>query len=106
MVPDFEGCSFLTTMIEVNDRQHPVHQAAVGHLANIRSYIEKLAAEAGIGDIDSFARQWHILMKGAIMAAHEGDTAAAGRARELGELLLKEHGCLPPAPGPCARRSV
>ena len=54
--PDFEGCSFLTTMIEVNDREHPVHQAAVGHLANIRSYIEKLAAEAGIGDIDSFAR--------------------------------------------------
>ena len=45
--PDFEGCSFLTTMIEVNDREHPVHQAAVGHLANIRGYIEKLAAEAG-----------------------------------------------------------
>jgi AcrR family transcriptional regulator len=93
--PDFEGCSFLTTMIEVNDREHPVHQAAVGHLANIRDYIQKLAAEAGIGDIDSFARQWHILMKGSIMAAHEGDTAAAARARELGELLLKEHGCLP-----------
>src|SRR4029077_18116210 len=93
--PDFEGCSFLTTMIEVNDREHPVHQAAVGHLANIRGYIEKLAAEAGIGDIDSFARQWHILMKGAIMAAHEGDTAAAARARELGELLLKAHNCFP-----------
>jgi hypothetical protein len=25
-------------MIEVNDREHPVHQAAVGHLANIRDY--------------------------------------------------------------------
>jgi AcrR family transcriptional regulator len=93
--PDFEGCSFLTTMIEVNDREHPVHQAAVGHLANIRGYIGKLAAEAGIGDTDSFARQWHILMKGAIMAAHEGDKTAGARARELGELLLKQHGCLP-----------
>jgi len=91
--PDFEGCSFLTTMIEINDRDHPVHQAAVGHLANIRGYIGKLAAEAGIGDVDSFARQWHILMKGSIMAAHEGDTAAAARARELGELLLAQHGC-------------
>jgi AcrR family transcriptional regulator len=91
--PDFEGCSFLTTMIEINDREHPVHQAAVGHLANIRGYIGKLAAEAGISDIDSFTRQWHILMKGAIMAAHEGDTAAAARAQKLGELLLKEHGC-------------
>jgi AcrR family transcriptional regulator len=94
-MPDFEGCSFLTTMIEINDREHSVHQAAVGHLANIRDYIEELAAAAGIGDVDSFARQWHILMKGSIMAAHEGDTAAAARARELGELLLKEHGCLP-----------
>jgi AcrR family transcriptional regulator len=92
-MPDFEGCSFLTTMIEVNDREHPVHQAAVQHLANIRGYIESLAAEAGIGETGSFARKWHILMKGSIMAAHEGDTAAAARARELGELLLKEQGC-------------
>jgi AcrR family transcriptional regulator len=91
--PDFEGCSFLTTMIEVNERDHPVHQAAVVHLANIRNYIERLAAEAGICDTDSFARKWHILMKGSIMAAHEGDAAAAKRARELGELLLAQHGC-------------
>jgi AcrR family transcriptional regulator len=94
--PDFEGCAFLTTMIEVNDKDHPVYQAAIGHLANIRAYIERLAAECGIEDVDSFARKWHILMKGSIMAAHEGDTAAAGRGRELGELLLKEQGCLTP----------
>jgi AcrR family transcriptional regulator len=87
--PDFEGCAFLTAMIEVNDRDHPVHQAAVSHLANIRSYIEDLARAAGIADPGSFARKWHILMKGSIMAAHEGDTAAAARAREIGELLLK-----------------
>ncbi len=92
--PDFEGCAFLTTMIEVGDREHPVHRAAVGHLANIRGYIERLAAECGIVDVDSFARKWHILMKGAIMAAHEGDTRAAARSRELGELLLREQGCL------------
>jgi AcrR family transcriptional regulator len=89
--PDFEGCSFLTTMIEVNDREHPVHQAAVQHLANIRGYIESLAAEAGISDTGSFARKWHILMKGSIMAAHEGDKAAAASAREMGELLLREY---------------
>lgn len=90
--PDFEGCSFLTTIIEINDAEHPVYQAAVVHLANIREYIKSLAADAGILDTDSFARKWHILMKGAIMAAHEGDTEAAARARELGELLLKEQG--------------
>jgi AcrR family transcriptional regulator len=86
--PDFEGCAFLTTMIEVSDREHPVYQAAVSHLANIRSYIEDLARAAGIDEPAAFARKWHILMKGAIMAAHEGDVAAASRAREIGELLL------------------
>jgi AcrR family transcriptional regulator len=104
--PDFEGCSFLTTMIEFNDRQHAVYQAAVAHLANIRSYIENLAAAAGIGDTDSFARKWHILMKGSIMAAHEGDAAAAARAREIGELLLREYARTGPAgsePGRGAR---
>jgi AcrR family transcriptional regulator len=90
--PDFEGCSFLTTMIEINDREHPVYQAAIEHLANIRGYIEELASEAGLSDADSFARKWHILMKGSIMAAHEGDSASAGRAKQIGELLLKEHG--------------
>jgi AcrR family transcriptional regulator len=86
--PEFAGCSFLTTMIEIGDHTHPVHQAAIGHLANIRCYLSRLAAAAGIADADGFARKWHILMKGAIMAAQEGDSLAAARARELGELLL------------------
>src|SRR5262245_9590601 len=90
--PDFDGCSFLTTMIEINDPDHPVYQAAVSHLANIRDFIRGLAEAAGIQDADAFARKWHILMKGSIMAAHEGDAAAAARAREVGELLLKEYG--------------
>ncbi len=90
--PDFEGCAFLTTMIEFTDRDHPAYRASVEHLANIRQFIRALAADAGISDTDSFARQWHILMKGSIMAAHEGDTEAGHRARELGELLLRKHG--------------
>lgn len=87
--PDFAGCAFLTTMIEISDRTHPVHQAAITYLANLRYYLAGLAAEAGIGDPDGFARKWHILIKGAILAAQEGDTAAAGRAREIAELLLE-----------------
>jgi AcrR family transcriptional regulator len=90
--PDFEGCAFLTTMLEFADRQHPVYRASVEHLANIRQFVQGLAVAAGIDDAESFARQWHILMKGSIMAAHEGDTRAATRAREIGELLLARHG--------------
>ncbi|MEP7026499.1 MAG: TetR/AcrR family transcriptional regulator [Actinomycetota bacterium] len=95
--PDFEGCSFLSAMIEVRDRQHPVHQASVEHLATIRAFVRGLATQAGVADAVAFARQWHILMKGAIMAAHEGDTGAGQRARELGELLLAKHGIALPS---------
>lgn len=90
--PDFDGCSFLTTMIETPDTTSPVHRAAVAHLANIRDFLRELAAAAGIEDTDGFARKWHILMKGSIMAAHEGDKDAARRAREIGELLLASYG--------------
>ncbi|MFY9809139.1 MAG: TetR/AcrR family transcriptional regulator [Pseudonocardiaceae bacterium] len=90
--PDFEGCSFITTLLEVANRDSAVRQASVRHLANIRSYLFDLAAQAGVADPDSFARQWHILMKGSIIAGAEGDTHAAARARELGILLLAKHG--------------
>jgi len=62
------------------------------HLSEIRDFIGGLAREAGIDPADDFARQWHILMKGCIVAAAEGDAQAASRARELGALLLAHHG--------------
>jgi AcrR family transcriptional regulator len=89
---DFEGCSFLTTMMETNDRTSPVFQASVEYLAHIREYLGELAEAAGVSDPAHFARQWHVLMKGSIMAAHEGDRDAARAAKELGVLLLRSHG--------------
>jgi AcrR family transcriptional regulator len=90
--PEFEGCAFITTMLEFADRSSQVRQASVSHLAEIRAFLRELAAAAGAPDPDGFARQWHILMKGSIIAAGEGDTEAALRARELGLLLLRERG--------------
>jgi AcrR family transcriptional regulator len=91
-IDGFEGCSFINVMLEVSEPGHPVRDAAVRHLAAIRAFLAGLAAEAGIADPDAFAHQWHILMKGSIVAAAEGDAHAAARARELGQLLLERHG--------------
>jgi AcrR family transcriptional regulator len=90
--PDFEGCAFVTTLLEVTDPESSVRQASIQHLANIRAYVCDLAATAGVAHPEPFAHQWHILMKGSIIAATEGDTYAAKRARELGVLLLAHHG--------------
>ncbi|MEA2322998.1 MAG: hypothetical protein QOD81_2848 [Solirubrobacteraceae bacterium] len=89
---DFEGCSFINVMLEVVEHDHPVRQASVEHLASIRAYVRGLAEAAGVGDAEGFAHQWHILMKGCIVAAAEGDRRAASRAREMGALLLAHHG--------------
>src|SRR4051812_44326754 len=85
---DFEGCSFINVMLELSDRDDPGRVASVEHLSVIREFLARLAAAAGVEDPEAFAHQWHILMKGSIVAAAEGDARAALRARELGELLL------------------
>ncbi len=94
---DFEGCAFITSLLEFDDRSDPVRQACVTHLANIRAFVRELATEAGVADPERFAGQWHILMKGSIVAAHEGDADAALKAREMGLLLLAREGVAVPA---------
>jgi AcrR family transcriptional regulator len=86
--PDFEGCSFINVLLEIEDRANPVHTAAVDHLATIRAFLRELAEEAGVRDPEAFSRQWHMLMKGSIIAAAEGDADAARRAKEVAALLL------------------
>jgi AcrR family transcriptional regulator len=87
---DFEGCSFINVLLEITDASSPVRQATVHHLATIRSFLQDLARAAGVADPDDFARRWHILMKGSIVAAAEGDRDAARRAQAIGRLVLAE----------------
>jgi AcrR family transcriptional regulator len=87
---DFEGCSFINVMLEHPAASHPLHRAAALYLRRIRDFLEVLARRAGVADAEPFARQWHILMKGSIVAAGEGDPEAARRAKALAKLLLEQ----------------
>jgi AcrR family transcriptional regulator len=87
---DFEACSFINVLLEMG-AAHPVGQASVRHLASIRSVVGGLAEEAGLRDPESFARSWHILMKGSIVSAAEGDAEAAQRARSMAAFLIEQH---------------
>ena len=71
--------------------QHAAGSASVQHLENIRSIVRDLAEEAGLREPDSFARSWHILMKGSIIAAAEGDVEAAQRAQTMARRLIDDH---------------
>jgi AcrR family transcriptional regulator len=86
----FEGCSFINVLLEMG-ATHPAGQACVAHLDNIRGMVRQRAQAAGLRDIDNFARSWHILMKGSIISATEGDLEAAHRAQAMARSLIEHH---------------
>ncbi|MCZ9882342.1 TetR/AcrR family transcriptional regulator [Arthrobacter sp. B2a2-09] len=87
---DFEACSFINVLLEMG-REHPLGKASIGYLARIRGHIEELAKEAGLERTEEFARSWHILMKGSIISATEGDVLASERAQEMATWLIEQH---------------
>jgi AcrR family transcriptional regulator len=89
-VEGFEGCPFINVMLETPDRDDKVRRASVDYLGKVRDFLAQLAGDAGIRDRDGFARKWHLLMKGAIVSAAEGDRDANTRAREIGALVLAD----------------
>ncbi|HEX2284180.1 MAG TPA: TetR/AcrR family transcriptional regulator [Mycobacterium sp.] len=87
---DFEGCTFINVLLEMG-ASHPLGQASIGYLDNLRGLARRWATEAGLTEVDSFARSWHILITGSIVSASEGDRSSAGRARQMAQLLIDQH---------------
>jgi len=88
---DFEGCSFVNVLLETANLEHPVGRASAEHLENIRTVLRDLAEEAGLRSTEEFARSFHILMKGSIVQACEGDLDAARRAKEMARDLIEKY---------------
>ncbi|MFD3747436.1 TetR/AcrR family transcriptional regulator [Nocardia sp. NPDC058633] len=87
---DFDGCSFINVLLELG-AAHPAGQASIQYLDNIRSIVSHRARAAGLRDPEGFSRSWHILMKGSIISAAEGDVFAARRARDMARTLIEQH---------------
>jgi AcrR family transcriptional regulator len=87
---DFEACSFINILLEMGP-SHPLGLASIDYLARIRGHVQVLAEQAGLDRPEDFARSWHILMKGSIVSASEGDTQAASRAQEMAGWLIQHH---------------
>lgn len=83
----FEGCSFINVLLE-SRADSPVRKAAAIHLAKIRAIVQGLAEEANLREPDKFAQAWHMLMKGSIISAGEGNRNAARDAKRAARLVL------------------
>jgi AcrR family transcriptional regulator len=84
---DFEGCLFISVLLEF-PRGGREHRAAAAHLAKIREIAGRLAREAGLSRPNQFAQIWHMLMKGAIVSAGEGNRRAAREAKAAASFVL------------------
>jgi AcrR family transcriptional regulator len=88
---DFQTCAFIRTMLEMGPT-HSLGQASVSYLAQVRAFMRALAEEAGLDQPDDFARSCHILTKGSIISAVEGDREAAVLAKRMAASLIAHHG--------------
>jgi AcrR family transcriptional regulator len=87
--PYYEGCSFINTLLEVDESDNPIHREAVRHLGVVRETLQRYAEQAGAQNPEEMSYQMQILMMGAIVSAARGDLEAARRARVFAELLLE-----------------
>ena len=87
---EFDAYLFFNALVEMG-ADHPAGRASVRHVEHIRSIVRQLADEAGLRDTDDFARSWHILMKGSVIAAAEGDPDAAEHAKAMASSLIERH---------------
>ncbi|TLM70954.1 TetR/AcrR family transcriptional regulator [Pseudarthrobacter sp. NamB4] len=97
----FQACAFVSTMLEMGVN-HPAGEASVDYLAKVRVFIKALAKEACLDRPDEFARSCHILTKGSIISAVEGDQEAAVLAKHMAASLISAHGGAARAPTPLA----
>jgi AcrR family transcriptional regulator len=84
----YSGCMFTNCLLESHDRAGTIGSSCVGGMADVRSLIEALAEEAGVGDPAAFAQRWHVLIWGTIVAASTGEVEAARGTRDTAALLL------------------
>jgi AcrR family transcriptional regulator len=87
--PDFRGCAFQNAAVELADRRHEGHAAALANKQAVRAYLKELAARAGLRDPAAVSEELAVLAEGAtILALLEGSPAAGRAARRAAATLL------------------
>ncbi|MCY1465892.1 hypothetical protein D9M71_840960 [compost metagenome] len=85
----FRGCAFINTAGETGDPSDPVRLVAKEHKEKLLGFVREICQEYGANDPDALARQFLILIDGAITVAHVlGDSGSADSAQEVARKLL------------------
>ena len=84
----FRGCALINTLVG-SEFGGSGNRAATQKLSNIRLLVERWAKEANLASVRDFAKMWKLLMRGSIIAAHEGDLNSGVNAKRAATIILK-----------------
>jgi AcrR family transcriptional regulator len=91
--PQFRGCAFINSIVELANREHAAHQAADVHKKAVTAYLAELLSAAGASNVETLAHEFMVLVDGAIVTAlREGSPRAARDAKRIAGVLLQQAG--------------
>ena len=89
--PDFRGCAFINSTVELVDPEHPGYQVAIRHQQTIFDYLLSLVEAAESLQPKLLAQQLLILVEGAIVIAMmQGSPEAAKQAKQAAAVLMAQ----------------
>lgn len=87
--PDFRGCAFINSTVELVHSDHPGYQVALAHNRATYAFILNLVNAAQLSNPEALAQQILVLMEGAIIVAMiQRSSEAAFQARQATATLI------------------
>ncbi len=88
--PEFRGCAFINSSVELANPQHPGFQIAVHHKKVTLDCLKSLANEANLANSEVIAEQLMILVEGSIvMAMMQGKPDPMKQAKQAAKTLIE-----------------
>lgn len=87
--PNFRGCAFINSAVELVDAEHPGYQITLAHQQAVADDILTLVKDANLPNPEDLAKQLLILMQGAtVVAMMHGCLNTAGQAKAAAAVLI------------------
>jgi hypothetical protein len=87
---DYEACVIVSMVIEMLKHEQ-LSQDRLDYISCVREMVAKFAEELHLVDPTGFVLAWRLLMKGAVLAAMEGERDAPLRAKQMAHALVRSH---------------
>jgi AcrR family transcriptional regulator len=86
---NFQGCLPTNSLVEIHGHSTAIRSASLGAIEEVYSFLERLAIETAAPEPERLAERIHLLLRGVIVAATEGNATAVQEARAVAQNLIE-----------------